>query len=77
MDASSVLKSEEMLIAKTLKNIYYISVVEEEHDDKSILLKDIIALVEESMDKQKDAFDHSFGYSFFLPSTHDLVNAFF
>lgn len=77
MDASSVLKSEEVLIANALKNIYYISVVEEEHDDNSILLKDIIALVEESIDKQKDAFDHSFGYSFFLPSTHDLVNAFF
>lgn len=76
MDASSVLKSEEVLIANTLKNIYYISVVEDEHDDDSVLLRDIIALVEESIDKQKDAFDHSPGYSYYFPSTHDLVNAF-
>lgn len=76
MDASSVLKSEEVLIANTLKNIYYISAIEDEHDDDSILLKDIITLVEESIAKQKNAFDHSSGYSFFLPSTHDLANAF-
>lgn len=76
MDASSILKTEEILIANTLKNIYYISVVEEEHEDDSILLKDIIALVGESIDTQKNAFDHSSGYSYFWPSTHDLVNAF-
>lgn len=76
MDASSVLKSEEVLIANALKNIYYISVIEDEHDDNTILLKDIIALVEESIDKQKNAFDHSSGLSYFLPSTHDLVHDF-
>lgn len=76
MDASSILKPEEVLIANTLKNIYYISVVEDRHNDDSILLKDIITFVQESIDKQKNDFDHSSGVSFYLPSTHDLVNAF-
>ncbi len=76
MDISLVLKSEEVMLANTLKNIYYICVVEDEHDDDSILLKDIVSMVENSIEKQKDAFDHSSGVSFFFPSTHDLAYKF-
>lgn len=75
MDVLSISKTEEVLLANTLKNIYYISVVEDEHDDDTIFLKDIVTLVEKSIEKQ-NAIDHSSGYSFYLPSTHDLANAF-
>lgn len=73
MDISLLLKSEEVMLANTLNNIYYICVVEDEHDDCSILLKDIVALVENNIEKQKDAFDYSSGISLFFPSTHDLA----
>lgn len=76
MDISLISKNDEILLANSLKKIYYIAVIEDEHDDDSVLLQDIIALVEGELGHQKKSFEDSSGYSFYLPSTHEIILAF-
>ncbi len=76
MDISLIPRKDEILLANTLKEIYYVAVVEDKHDDDSILLQDIIALVEGNIEYQKNAFGQVPGESLFFPSTHDLADAF-
>lgn len=76
MDISLISKNQKTSLENALKEIYYIAVVEEEHDDDSILLQDIIALVEETLECQKKNFENLSGISPFLGSKYDLVKAF-
>lgn len=76
MDIATISKTDEIMIANTLKELYYVSVVENEHEDASLLLQDIISWVEASLDKQRDAFEQSPGVSFYFPSAHDITKAF-
>ena len=71
MDISLISKNQKTSLENALKEIYYIAVVEEEHDDDSILLQDIIALVEETLECQKKNFENLSGISPFLGSKYD------
>lgn len=76
MNISLIAKSDEILLANSLREIYCITVIEENHDDESILLQDIIELVEGDIEREKKSFENSSGYSFCVSFTHELVEAF-
>lgn len=72
----TITTDQEILIANALKEIYYLSEIEELHSDESQFLRDVVQLVYISIQTQKKQYDAHPEYAYRIPATHDLAVAF-
>lgn len=72
----TITTDQETLIANALKEIYFLSEIEESYSDESQFLKNVIQLVDISIQMQKKQFDAYPEFAHRIPSTHELAGAF-
>lgn len=72
----TITEDQETLIANGLRELYYLSEIEELHNDESQFLKNVVQLVNISIQIQKKEFDAHPEYAHRISTTHDLAVAF-
>lgn len=76
MSIESITYAQKVSIANTLKELYFLYVVEEQFHDDSVLFHDIESLIDQNIKLQNEAIKDAGGTSLRFPSTEELANAF-